>query len=109
MERTPDAINVPRSQRHGRRRDIMAECRAYFMEVKDTFHDQIEKYDMFKNILLDLKARRIGRHTAFAQLKELFKEHNELIIGFNTFLPTGYKIALDDDVEDSFSSTARNY
>ena len=36
----------------------MAECRAYFMEVKDTFHDQIEKYDMFKNILLDLKARR---------------------------------------------------
>ncbi|XP_002873704.2 paired amphipathic helix protein Sin3-like 2 [Arabidopsis lyrata subsp. lyrata] len=109
MERTPDEVDVPRPRRHGEEREVMAECRAYFKEVKDTFHDQREKYDMFIRVMSDLRARRIRHYTAFARLKELFKGHNELIIGFNTFLPPGYKITLDDDVEDSFISTARNY
>lgn len=33
-------------------------------------------------------------------MKELFKGHNNLISGFNTFLPKGYKIILDDDDND---------
>lgn len=32
-----------------------------------------------------------------ARVKELFKGHNNLIFGFNTFLPKGYEITLDDD------------
>lgn len=32
-----------------------------------------------------------------ARVKELFKGHNNLIIGFNTFLPKGYEITLDED------------
>lgn len=32
-----------------------------------------------------------------ARVKELFKGHNRLIFGFNTFLPKGYEITLDDD------------
>jgi len=30
-------------------------------------------------------------------VKELFKGHNNLIYGFNTFLPKGYEITLDDE------------
>lgn len=30
-------------------------------------------------------------------MKELFKGHNNLIFGFNTFLPKGYEITLDED------------
>lgn len=32
-----------------------------------------------------------------ARVKELFKGHNNLIFGFNTFLPKGYEITLDED------------
>lgn len=32
-----------------------------------------------------------------ARVKELFKGHNNLILGFNTFLPKGYEITVDDD------------
>lgn len=32
-----------------------------------------------------------------ARVKELFKGHNNLIFGFNTFLPKGYEITLPED------------
>lgn len=32
-----------------------------------------------------------------ARVKELFKGHNNLIFGFNTFLPKGYEITLNED------------
>lgn len=31
-----------------------------------------------------------------SRVKELFKGHNNLIFGFNTFLPKGFEITLDD-------------
>lgn len=31
-----------------------------------------------------------------ARVKELFKGHNNLILGFNTFLPKGYEITVDE-------------
>lgn len=32
-----------------------------------------------------------------ARVKELFKGHNNLIFGFNTFLPKGFEITLDEE------------
>lgn len=32
-----------------------------------------------------------------ARVKELFKGHNKLILGFNTFLPKGFEISPDED------------
>lgn len=32
-----------------------------------------------------------------ARVSELFKGHKHLILGFNTFLPPGYKIEIPDD------------
>lgn len=34
-----------------------------------------------------------------ARVKELFKGHNNLIYGFNTFLPKGYEITLIEEDE----------
>ena len=31
------------------------------------------------------------------RVKELFKGHSNLILGFNTFLPKGYEITIDED------------
>lgn len=35
-----------------------------------------------------------------ARVKELFKGHNNLICGFNTFLPKGYEITVDEEDEN---------
>lgn len=94
----------------------------YLKEVKDMFQNQREKYDMFLEVMKDFKAQRYSlffhqflqgdewnccffnlsfcrTDTAgvIARVKELFKGHNNLIFGFNTFLPKGYEITIDED------------
>ncbi|MBA0714762.1 hypothetical protein Golax_013718 [Gossypium laxum] len=61
------------------------------------FQDQKEKYDMFLEVMKDFKAQRTDTAGVIARVKELFKGHNNLIYGFNTFLPKGYEITLDED------------
>lgn len=35
------------------------------------------------------------------RVKDLFKGHRDLILGFNTFLPKGYEISLPPEIEPS--------
>ncbi|GMH19034.1 hypothetical protein Nepgr_020875 [Nepenthes gracilis] len=69
----------------------------YLKEVKEMFQDQREKYDQFLEVMKDFKAQRLDTEGVIARVKDLFKGHNNLIYGFNTFLPKGYEITLDDD------------
>ncbi|TYG52466.1 hypothetical protein ES288_D09G030500v1 [Gossypium darwinii] len=75
----------------------MNEALTYFMEVKEIFQDQKGKYDMFLEVMKDFVARRTDTAGVIARVKELFKGHNNLIYGFNTFLPKEYGIILDED------------
>ncbi|KAE9590399.1 putative transcription regulator Others family [Lupinus albus] len=70
---------------------------SYLKDVKDMFHDQRDKYDLFLEVMKDFKAQRTDTAGVIARVKELFKGHNNLIFGFNTFLPKGYEITLDED------------
>ncbi|KAH1239232.1 Paired amphipathic helix protein Sin3-like 3 [Glycine max] len=67
---------------------------AYLKAVKDMFQDKREKYDDFLEVMKDFKAQRIDTSGVIARVKELFKGHKDLILGFNTFLPKGYEITL---------------
>ncbi|KAG4151231.1 hypothetical protein ERO13_D04G052000v2 [Gossypium hirsutum] len=69
----------------------------YLKEVKEMFQDKKEKYDMFLEVMKDFKAQRTDTVGVIARVKELFKGHNNLIYGFNTFLPKGYEITLHED------------
>ncbi|XP_039159223.1 paired amphipathic helix protein Sin3-like 2 isoform X2 [Eucalyptus grandis] len=69
----------------------------YLKEVKDMFQDQREKYDTFLEVMKDFKAQRTDTTGVIARVKELFKGHNKLILGFNTFLPKGFEISPDED------------
>ncbi|MFS8017316.1 putative transcription regulator Others family [Helianthus anomalus] len=71
----------------------------YLKEVKDMFQDQREKYDLFLDVMKDFKAQRIDTAGVIARVKSLFKGHNNLIFGFNTFLPKGYEITVIEDDE----------
>eukprot|EP01018_Ginkgo_biloba_P002349 Gb_35988 [translate_table: standard] len=67
---------------------------AYLKAVKEMFKDRKEKYDEFLEVMKDFKAQRIDTAGVIARVKELFKGHRGLILGFNTFLPKGYEITL---------------
>ncbi|KAL3346810.1 hypothetical protein AABB24_025314 [Solanum stoloniferum] len=69
---------------------------SYLKEVKDTFQGR-EKYDMFLDIMKYFNAQRIDTVTVIARVKDLFKGHPRLITGFNTFLPEGYTITLNQE------------
>ncbi|KAL5569842.1 hypothetical protein UlMin_026417 [Ulmus minor] len=47
----------------------------------------------------DFKAQRIDTTGVMRRVKELFKGHRDLILGFNTFLPKGFEITLSLDDE----------
>ena len=49
---------------------------------------------MFNTSFVFCRTDTVG---VIARVKELFKGHNNLIYGFNTFLPKGYEITLDED------------
>ncbi|CAH9142262.1 unnamed protein product [Cuscuta epithymum] len=67
---------------------------AYLKAVKDIFQDKREKYDEFLEAMKDFKAQRIDTSGVIARVKDLFRGHRDLILGFNTFLPKGYEITL---------------
>ncbi|KAK9064528.1 hypothetical protein SSX86_015910 [Deinandra increscens subsp. villosa] len=69
----------------------------YLQKVKDIFQDKKEKYDEFLKLMKDFKSQRYDTTGVIARLKELFDGHQELLLGFNLFLPNGYKIALPRD------------
>ncbi|XP_059450519.1 paired amphipathic helix protein Sin3-like 2 [Corylus avellana] len=69
----------------------------YLKKVKAEFRYQREKYDVFLKLMRDFKAQMVGTHHVIATVKKLFKGHNNLISGFNTFIPKGYEIILEDD------------
>ncbi|KAI9111373.1 hypothetical protein K1719_017063 [Acacia pycnantha] len=72
---------------------------AYLKAVKEIFQDKREKYDDFLEVMKDFKAQRVDTVGVIARVKELFKGHRDLILGFNTFLPKGYEITLPLDDE----------
>ncbi|KAK1302225.1 Paired amphipathic helix protein Sin3-like 4 [Acorus calamus] len=72
---------------------------AYLKAVKDMFQDQKDKYDEFLEVMKDFKAQRIDTAGVIARVKDLFKGHRDLILGFNTFLPKGYEITLPPEDE----------
>ncbi|XP_047309262.1 paired amphipathic helix protein Sin3-like 4 isoform X2 [Impatiens glandulifera] len=71
----------------------------YLKAVKDIFQDNRGKYDLFLDVMKDFKAQRTDTSGVIERVKDLFKGHRDLILGFNTFLPKGFKITLPPDDE----------
>ncbi|XP_077237908.1 paired amphipathic helix protein Sin3-like 3 [Tasmannia lanceolata] len=86
-----------RTQSGGAQIPTTNDALAYVKEVKEIFQDKLEKYNEFLEVMKDFKAQRIDTTGFTSRVKELFKGHPDLILGFNTFLPEGYEITLDDE------------
>ncbi|CAF2040613.1 unnamed protein product [Brassica napus] len=69
---------------------------SYLKAVKDMFQDKKDKYDTFLEVMKDFKAQRVDTSGVIARVRVLFKGYDDLLLGFNTFLPKGYKITLPE-------------
>lgn len=52
---------------------------------------------------------RIDVEDAIAKVKELFKEHKDLLLGFNTFLPSSHQITVSLEDEQPPNRIANEY
>lgn len=70
---------------------------AYLKLVRTIFQDRVDTYEEFLEVLSEFKSGRIDTNGVVTKVTELFKGHNDLIIGFNIFVPNGYKIKLSEE------------
>ena len=67
---------------------------SYLDQVKFKFGNQPQVYNDFLDIMKEFKSQSIDTPGVIARVSSLFKGHPGLIVGFNTFLPPGYKIEM---------------
>ncbi|KYK57597.1 histone deacetylase complex protein [Drechmeria coniospora] len=79
---------------HGTEADVLLaqDALTYLDQVKVQFHDQPDVYNRFLDIMKDFKSQAIDTPGVINRVSELFAGHPNLIQGFNTFLPPGYRI-----------------
>eukprot|EP01098_Paradermamoeba_levis_P010318 TRINITY_DN4336_c0_g2_i2.p1 TRINITY_DN4336_c0_g2~~TRINITY_DN4336_c0_g2_i2.p1 ORF type:complete len:185 (-),score=44.81 TRINITY_DN4336_c0_g2_i2:643-1125(-) len=69
-------------------------------QVKHQFAQQPQVYTQFLEIMKEFKSESVDVPGVIARVLELFEGHKHLIMGFNTFLPPGYKIESDSIPDD---------
>lgn len=90
-------INLPTSssqQQQQFQRLKVEDALSYLDQVKFKFNDQPQVYNDFLDIMKEFKSQSIDTPGVIQRVSTLFKGHPELIVGFNTFLPPGYKIEI---------------
>lgn len=68
----------------------------YLDDVKREFGDRPRIYNEFLEIMKNFKSQEVDTPGVINRVSKLFRGYNKLILGFNKFLPEGYKISLAD-------------
>ncbi|XKL59158.1 hypothetical protein PGB90_000174 [Kerria lacca] len=76
---------------------------SYLDKVKYKFGSQPQVYNDFLDIMKEFKSQSIDTPGVITRVSNLFKGHPELIVGFNTFLPPGYKIEVQSSDSGGYS------
>mmetsp|Transcript_24143 Transcript_24143/g.29248 ORF Transcript_24143/g.29248 Transcript_24143/m.29248 type:complete len:1244 (-) Transcript_24143:506-4237(-) len=86
----------PQGQAQGQQGQQLTQTDAlsYLHDVKEHFKFEKHVYHEFLEIMKEFKNKRIDTADVILRIKELFKGHDALILGFNTFVPRGYEIQL---------------
>ncbi|KAM3069342.1 Transcriptional regulatory protein sin3 [Clarireedia jacksonii] len=85
-------ITGPAVLAQGGQQPILNDALSYLDQVKVQFADQPDVYNRFLDIMKDFKSQAIDTPGVINRVSELFAGHPNLIQGFNTFLPPGYRI-----------------
>ncbi|KAM9853933.1 paired amphipathic helix protein Sin3a-like [Aulostomus maculatus] len=68
---------------------------SYLDQVKLRFGNQPQVYNDFLDIMKEFKSQRLGTPGVIGRVSQLFRDHQDLLMGFNKFLPRGYEIVLE--------------
>lgn len=93
----PPRIENVQDGPNGYRQLKVEDALAYLEQVKAQFHCVPRVYNDFLDIMKEFKAQTIDTSEVIRRVSSLFEGHRDLILGFNTFLPPGYKIELRED------------
>lgn len=94
-------VNQPTSQQFQRLK--VEDALSYLDQVKYKFGSQPQVYNDFLDIMKEFKSQSIDTPGVITRVSNLFKGHPELIVGFNTFLPPGYKIEVQSSESGGYS------
>ncbi|KAJ2986167.1 hypothetical protein NUW54_g9879 [Trametes sanguinea] len=72
---------------------------------EEQFQDKPDVYNHFLDIMKDFKSQVIDTPGVIERVSMLFHGNPYLIQGFNTFLPPGYRIELNNDHSDTITVT----
>ncbi|GAU98128.1 hypothetical protein RvY_09310-2 [Ramazzottius varieornatus] len=67
----------------------------YLDQVKIIFAHKPKVYNDFLDIMKEFKSQSLDTPGVITRVASLFRGHADLIVGFNAFLPHGYKIDID--------------
>lgn len=82
---------------------------SYLDQVKIKFSNHPQVYNDFLDIMKEFKSQTIDTPGVIGRVSALFEGHPELIVGFNTFLPPGYKIERDSNNQVQVSMPSTTY
>lgn len=72
---------------------------SYLDQVKNRFANDPEIYNKFLDIMKEFKSQSIDTLGVINRVSQLLHEHPDLVLGFNAFLPPGYRIEMPKNGE----------
>ncbi|XP_065883832.1 paired amphipathic helix protein Sin3a-like isoform X2 [Dysidea avara] len=69
---------------------------SYLDQVKLQVGNQPQVYNDFLDIMEEFKCQSLDTPGVISRVSNLFRGHPDLIVGFNTFLPPGFKIEVNE-------------
>lgn len=98
---TPSQQSLTSSQQFQRLK--VEDALSYLDKVKYSFNNQPQVYNDFLDIMKEFKSQSIDTPGVIQRVSDLFRGHPDLIFGFNTFLPPGYRIEIHANEQVSVS------
>uniref|UniRef100_H2YZP3 Histone deacetylase interacting domain-containing protein n=1 Tax=Ciona savignyi TaxID=51511 RepID=H2YZP3_CIOSA len=106
LAQSPQTASQIQAQQHQFQKLKVEDALSYLDQVKFQFGNQPQVYTDFLDIMKEFKSQSIDTPGVIARVSHLFNGHPDLIVGFNTFLPPGYKIEVS--ANDQVSVTGPN-
>ncbi|CAL9216412.1 unnamed protein product [Arabidopsis halleri] len=84
----------------------MDDAVSYLIAVRNTFRDDEPEYQEFLILFRDFGARRLDTATVVARMEELMKDHLNLLLGLNTFLPAEFRRTIPPKARKEFDQNS---
>ncbi|KAL6054660.1 hypothetical protein STEG23_035351, partial [Scotinomys teguina] len=86
------SVAVEGKESKSNKRSQVEDALTYLDQVKIRFGSDPATYNGFLEIMKEFKSQSIDTPGVIRRVSQLFHEHPDLIVGFNAFLPLGYRI-----------------